>query len=285
LEANLTAEIARLQSAAGETLARLKAVKSTTAQVQRTGLEDPALEEIAERVQDATVPSLEIADAQRQSLEARAQALAARNSANAQVQEAVRAFATELSRISSQVAADEAALDKLEQRARQEREQKAKAEEQTRRERAKREEQEEATQRQAAMTASDERRAPAAAEERRPARLEGRREAARVRMQAAIDLHSDTNFFTGFSTNISDGGIFVATVAHVPHGSEVELKFTLPSGEEIDTRGIVRWTREVNDKTPEIFPGLGIQFVDLDERAHQAIARFVASREPLFYPD
>ncbi len=120
-----------------------------------------------------------------------------------------------------------------------------------------------------------------------PAQLTGaqRRERARVKMQAAITMSSDNNFFNGFSTNISDGGVFIATVTQLPIGTEMDLSFSLPSGEQIKAHGVVRWTREVNDKTPDIMPGLGVQFTQIDEAALAAIQDFVRDREPMFFPD
>jgi uncharacterized protein (TIGR02266 family) len=105
----------------------------------------------------------------------------------------------------------------------------------------------------------------------------------RVPMQAVIDFHSDDNFFSGFSSNLSDGGIFVATVNLKKIGTEVDLTFSLPTGERIEAHGVVRWVREVNDKQPDVFPGMGVQFTRLDESAHAAIHRFLEQREPLFY--
>lgn len=110
-----------------------------------------------------------------------------------------------------------------------------------------------------------------------------RRQSPRVRMQAAIDLSSDDNFFNGFSSNISDGGLFVATVNLLPLGTDVDLAFTLPSGERIEAKGTVQWVREVNDKLPDAFPGMGVAFKDLSAQAQEAINGFVAQREPLFY--
>ena len=110
-----------------------------------------------------------------------------------------------------------------------------------------------------------------------------RRQSPRVRMQAAIDLSSDDNFFNGFSSNISDGGLFVATVNLLPLGTDVDLAFTLPSGERIEAKGTVQWVREVNDKLPDAFPGMGVAFKDLSAQAQDAINGFVAQREPLFY--
>lgn len=112
-----------------------------------------------------------------------------------------------------------------------------------------------------------------------------RRERSRVKMQAAITLHSDNNFFNGFSTDISDGGVFIATTHQLPVGTEVDLDFSLPSGQKIVAHGVVRWTREVNDKTPDVMPGLGVQFTKLDAHAQQAIHAFIREREPMFFPD
>lgn len=107
----------------------------------------------------------------------------------------------------------------------------------------------------------------------------------RVKMQAAVDFTSDNNFFNGFSANISDGGLFVATVNLLPLGTEVDLSFSLPSGERIEAKGVVQWVREVNDRLPDAFPGMGVQFAALSPTAHAAIAQFLAQRDPLFFAD
>ncbi|MBI3183582.1 MAG: TIGR02266 family protein [Myxococcales bacterium] len=112
-----------------------------------------------------------------------------------------------------------------------------------------------------------------------------RRAHRRGQLEAAVDLSSDSNFYVGFSEDISEGGLFVATVAAAEVGDEVEVRFTLPWGEPIEARGVVRWTREPNDGTPDVFPGLGVQFVGLDDRAREAIRGFVASREPMFFAE
>jgi uncharacterized protein (TIGR02266 family) len=116
---------------------------------------------------------------------------------------------------------------------------------------------------------------------------EGRakRAAPRVSMQAVVDLHSDNNFFQGFSANISDGGLFIATVKLIPIGTQVDLTFSVPPGDRIEAKGEVRWVRDINDKLPDSFPGVGIQFVGLSEVASHAINRFLTTRDPLFYPD
>ncbi|MFT3709338.1 MAG: TIGR02266 family protein [Archangium sp.] len=110
-----------------------------------------------------------------------------------------------------------------------------------------------------------------------------KRASPRIKMQAAVDFSSDNNFFNGFSANISDGGLFVATVNLLPLGTEVDLAFTLPSGARVEAKGVVRWVREVNDTYPDVFPGLGVQFASLQPGAQQAIDQFLAQRDPLFF--
>jgi uncharacterized protein (TIGR02266 family) len=109
--------------------------------------------------------------------------------------------------------------------------------------------------------------------------------AARVAMQTQVDLSSDSNFFTGFSTNISEGGLFVATVNVLSPGTPVDVTFSLPAGGRLSVKGEVRWTREVNDRTPEVFPGVGVRFTEVDPAVVSQIKSFVQQREPLFFPD
>jgi len=111
------------------------------------------------------------------------------------------------------------------------------------------------------------------------------RASSRIPLQTQVDLSSDSNVFTGFSTNLSEGGVFVATLNLLPVGTAVDLTFSLPGKVRISVQGEVRWTREVDDRMPDVFPGVGVRFVDLTPEAAKALHRFVGEREPLFYPD
>jgi uncharacterized protein (TIGR02266 family) len=110
------------------------------------------------------------------------------------------------------------------------------------------------------------------------------RQHARANVNGEIDIYSETNFWTGLTMNISEGGVFVATHMLLPMGAMVVLNLTL-EGETIATLGQVRWTRDfcVDSDVP---PGIGIQFVNLDKRMLFAIRRFMATvREPLLFED
>jgi uncharacterized protein (TIGR02266 family) len=99
-----------------------------------------------------------------------------------------------------------------------------------------------------------------------------------------VDMESDHNFFTGFSSDISEGGIFIATVNILALGSEVELSLQLPKGGKIAVRGKVRWIREPEADQRSV-PGMGIQFSDLTAESRMAIDTFIGKRDPIFFED
>lgn len=282
-ETRNAAELARLESVAGEVLGRLQHARAAASQLQAQGAD---VGTVHSRVSSTQVPALDVATPAGDALMARWAAVEARNRANEQVRQLVHSYAAELSRLTSQLNADEQELRAAEQQVR------ARLQE-AERERKRAEEAARAVPVAAvAATPAFAMPPPPPPSELRPPpppksppRPQGRREQGRVRMQAAITISSESNFFTGFSTNISEGGLFIATASLLPLGSPIEVQFTLPGSRPIQVQGVVRWRREVNDNTPEIFPGIGIQFNDLSPEAEGAIRQFVQSREPLFFPD
>jgi len=114
---------------------------------------------------------------------------------------------------------------------------------------------------------------------------EERRAAPRVFLDAEVSFESESNFYTGFTSDLSDGGIFIATYNLRPVGTVIELSFGLPNGHVINAKGIVRWVRDPKDETLDAPPGVGLQFQDLKNEDRQAILDFVKAREPLFYDE
>jgi uncharacterized protein (TIGR02266 family) len=117
------------------------------------------------------------------------------------------------------------------------------------------------------------------------ASVQQRRRHKRVPLKAVVDMKSENNFWRGFSIDVGEGGVFVATFDALPKDSVVELMMTLPDGREVHATGQVRWTREWNDNTPEVYPGMGIQFLHVEEDGTESIRRFVEVRDPMFYAD
>jgi uncharacterized protein (TIGR02266 family) len=118
---------------------------------------------------------------------------------------------------------------------------------------------------------------------RGPVADDSRRQEKRLAIEADIGFQSDTNFFTGFSEDISSGGLFIASYDLRPLGSTMSVNFTLPDGYLISVIGVVRWIREYSELHPDMEPGMGVQFEGLSREDERAINRFLAQRQPMFF--
>lgn len=290
-ESGLWREVARIAEEVESVRARLAQTRQNAANAARLG-SDPTLEAIQKRA-SVELPPMQTEPAHERLRAARRAAVELRRKAVIETRSELQRFAEGLAQLARQLEADESALQQIEQRRREE-------EERLRQEEERRKAREEAMP--IAPPAWDVDKAPPSElvpkappapptpppptpAAKAPAPGQSIRVQRRVKMQATVDLESESNFFQGFSTSISEGGIFVATVNTLPLGTQVDVGFTLPSGRRLEVQGEVRWTREVNDRTPDIFPGVGIQFRDLPPDAEAAIQQFVKTREPLFFPD
>jgi len=111
---------------------------------------------------------------------------------------------------------------------------------------------------------------------------EERRHAERVALKAKVTISSETNFFTGWSQNISEGGIFISSLAPPTVGTVVDVNLDLgDSGETVALSCKVVWIRTEGGQPV----GCGCQFVGLSEIQAARIRSVMqgANREPLFY--
>lgn len=118
-----------------------------------------------------------------------------------------------------------------------------------------------------------------------PARAQTRRGDDRKRLDVRISLTSQDNFFSGFAQNISNGGLFIASFDLLPIGHPLEVSFSLPGGLFMKTNAVVRWVRPLDPNQPSHWPGMGVEFLDLDEGGQEAINAFMDLRAPLFFED
>jgi uncharacterized protein (TIGR02266 family) len=116
-----------------------------------------------------------------------------------------------------------------------------------------------------------------------PPEVLDRRRAPRVEIETDIGFMSDTNFFTGFSGDISEGGLFVATYRPLDIGTRITLSFVLPGGHQITADGRVAWVRATDDPDSDVMPGMGVAFETVSDGGQAVIEEFVRLRQPLFY--
>ncbi len=96
-----------------------------------------------------------------------------------------------------------------------------------------------------------------------------RRRDSRVPLKVPVDYSSVDDFFTEFSANINEGGLFVEMEKPPDLDTEVHLQFRLPgSSKPVLVNGRVAWTHDGSDDEPS---GFGVEFQDLPKDIREAI--------------
>jgi len=109
-----------------------------------------------------------------------------------------------------------------------------------------------------------------------------RRAAERVALKAQVTVSSETNFFTGLSENISEGGVFISSLAPPEIGTIIDAEIsTGEAGQAIKVAAEVMWVRTEQGQPV----GCGCRFQNVDEVTAARLRDFISrgGREPLFY--
>lgn len=100
-----------------------------------------------------------------------------------------------------------------------------------------------------------------------------RRRDSRVTLKVPVDYSSVDDFFSEFTANINEGGMFVQMEKPPELDTEVHLQFRLPGAEQpILVNGRVAWVRDGEDGDT---PGFGVEFHDLPRETREEINRVV----------
>jgi uncharacterized protein (TIGR02266 family) len=100
----------------------------------------------------------------------------------------------------------------------------------------------------------------------------------RANLAVKVGVEYGTSFFTGFSGNVSRGGLFVATHQTIPVGARVELFFEMPDGHSVAAPAQVRWVRDIEQANLDgSSPGIGLAFVNLTHDDAIVLERYVTT--------
>jgi type IV pilus assembly protein PilZ len=102
-----------------------------------------------------------------------------------------------------------------------------------------------------------------------------RRRANRLHHELLVAYQTVDGFITDWAVNISRGGIFINTRTPLPEGTTVRLIISLPdTAFPFELAGRVARVCEFNNPA-NLVPGMGIEFVDVDDEKKARIERFV----------
>jgi len=104
----------------------------------------------------------------------------------------------------------------------------------------------------------------------------------RKRYQAKLNVQygeKDASFLTGYSIDISSGGLFAKTEKPLDLSESLDLRFSLTGhAREINCRAKVAWVNSPQKPVKLDWPpGMGVQFVDISLGGLQAIRNFIES--------
>jgi uncharacterized protein (TIGR02266 family) len=110
----------------------------------------------------------------------------------------------------------------------------------------------------------------------------------RIELSFQLDLTEESahNFYTGFTDNISEGGIFIATQHLLDIGTQIKFPLSLPGMEVPElVEGTVKWVRREEYIAHQTPTGLGIQFNWISNDLKRRIDDYIQRRESIFYDD
>jgi len=84
--------------------------------------------------------------------------------------------------------------------------------------------------------------------------------------------------FDSLTGGIGAGGLFIESSAPLAPGTELSVEFSLPDRpwEKHKAKGKVAWTRNKPERHL-FFPGMGVQFTNIDEKSRNELLRLVAA--------
>jgi len=107
----------------------------------------------------------------------------------------------------------------------------------------------------------------------------------RALIEVVLHASSESNVWLGFSQDIAEGGVFVASYVAHPLGARLELDLHVHDRDEpVRVSGHVTWLRPASagDDLPA---GYGVRLTDASHEATKLLTKFASRRTPIFYDD
>lgn len=103
--------------------------------------------------------------------------------------------------------------------------------------------------------------------------MDNKRKEERISKSVKSEVRTDESMTYSSTVDLSKSGIFISTPEPLSEGAEINLSFTLPEGNSVDMKGVVRWIREDGDDSKKA--GMGIEFIGSSPDQISAINRII----------
>jgi type IV pilus assembly protein PilZ len=103
----------------------------------------------------------------------------------------------------------------------------------------------------------------------------------RFEVEIPVDCSTKQMFVSNHVSNISRGGLFIASPNPLPLDAEVSLVIRLPGHvRPILAKGRVVWNYDIRKGTTQIIPGSGIKFSDIPAGDRALLEEYLERLEP-----
>lgn len=96
-----------------------------------------------------------------------------------------------------------------------------------------------------------------------------------------VKMNVGERSYNGLMLNLSQGGAFVGCDLVLQKGQQLRLSFALPNGTTISAIAEIRWNRLLTHAGE--FPGVGVQFLDLQTEHLEELRRFLLQQSFRLY--
>ncbi len=112
-----------------------------------------------------------------------------------------------------------------------------------------------------------------------------RRDANRASYNIEVGVASDHRLFVGLVSNISAGGLFIATQEELRKGDKVDVRFKIPSSSHVFQKtAVVCWTRPYdNEHDGRGRAGAGVQLEQLTDEEQNLLNSFLKDHDAIFF--
>lgn len=110
------------------------------------------------------------------------------------------------------------------------------------------------------------------------------RKSQRIEHELLVAYKTVGGFISEWAVNLSKGGLFINTRDPLPIGSMVKLIVNIPGARfPCDLAGRVAWVEAVGNGT-NVSPGMGIEFIGVDDVTKASIQEFVEKLRTTMMP-
>lgn len=111
-----------------------------------------------------------------------------------------------------------------------------------------------------------------------------RRDGGRLQFDVQVGVATSHRLFVGLTSNISAGGLFIATDEPLKKGDTLDVRFKIPGSDHVFAKkATVCWTRPIEGANEDARAGAGCKLESLSDDEAKLLNAFLQTHDAIFY--